>query len=247
MKVVKLGGSLLDDVMRRAAALREIAATWNAGEQLVLVHGGGKHIDAALKTLGIPKRTHAGLRITDDATLEVVVSVLAGTVNKMLVAELTAIGIRAAGISGGDASTLVAEQHPPIDGVELGHVGRVTSSNKTLLRTMATYGIMPVVSSIAQGPAGTLLNVNADAAAAAIAAALGASELRFITDVEGLLDGKGQLVPLLTVREAGAYLQSDVVSGGMRPKLEAALSALDAGVQSIQIGTGTGGTSLVAA
>jgi acetylglutamate kinase len=247
MKVVKLGGSLLDDVTRRAAALREIAAMWNAGEQLVLVHGGGKHIDAALKRLGIPKRTHAGLRITDDATLEVVVSVLAGTVNKMLVAELTAIGIRAAGVSGGDSSTLVAEPHPPIDGVELGNVGRVVSSNKTLLRAMATYGIMPVVSSIAQGPAGTLLNVNADAAAAAIAAALGASELRFITDVEGLLDGKGQLVPLLTVREAGAYLESNVVSGGMRPKLEAALSALGAGVQSIQIGTGTGGTSLVAA
>ena len=247
MKVVKLGGSLLDDAVRRAAALREIAGTWNRGEQLVLVHGGGKHIDAALKKLGIPKRTHAGLRITDDATLEVVVSVLAGTVNKMLVSELTALGVRCAGVSGSDAATLVAEPHPPIDGVELGHVGRVTRSNKAMLRALITSGIMPVVSSVAQTPHGALLNVNADAAAAAIAAALGATELRFITDVEGLLDGEGRLVPHLTQIEADRYLESEVVSGGMRPKLQAALSALGAGVQSIHIGTETGGTSLVAA
>ena len=116
-----------------------------------------------------------------------------------------------------------------------------------MLRALVTYGILPVVSSVAQGPAGTLLNVNADAAAAAIAAALGASELRFITDVEGLLDGEGRLVEHLTRNEADRYLESEVVSGGMRPKLQAALSALGAGVQSIHIGTETGGTSLVAA
>ena len=247
MRVVKLGGSLLDDAQRRAAALHEIAAMWNAGEELVLVHGGGKHIDAALARLSIPKRTHAGLRITDDATLEVVVSVLAGSVNKMLVAELTAIGLAAAGCAGSDASILVADPHPPIDGVELGHVGRIVASDPTLIRAMTRNGIMPVVSSIAQGPSGTLLNVNADSAAAAIAAALGASELRFITDVEGLLDGDGRVVPFLTRHEADRYLQSNVVSGGMRPKLQAALTALGAGVQSIFIGTGQGGTSLVAA
>ena len=88
------------------------------------------------KRLGIPKRTYAGLRITDDATLDVVVATLAGTVNKMLVAELAAIGVRAAGISGCDASTLVAEPHPPIDGVDLGHVGRVTGGDPTLIRAM---------------------------------------------------------------------------------------------------------------
>jgi acetylglutamate kinase len=247
MKVVKLGGSLLDDAARRANALHEIVAMWNRGEQLVLVHGGGKHIDAALKKLGIPKRTYAGLRITDDATLEVVVSVLAGSVNKMLVAELTALGVRAAGLSGGDAATLVAEKHPPIDGVDLGHVGRVVSANKTLVRAMMTYGILPVVSSVAEGPNGTLLNVNADSAAAAIASSLEATQLRFITDVEGLLDHNGRVVPQLTRNEAGRYLESDVVSGGMRPKLEAAMSALSSGVQSIVIGTGTGGTNLVAA
>ena len=106
MILIKLGGSLLDDPVRRKAALETIVARWNAGEDVVLVHGGGKHIDAQLGKLGIAKKTHAGLRVTDDATLEVVVSVLAGSVNKMIVSELAAMHMRAAGISGSDASTL---------------------------------------------------------------------------------------------------------------------------------------------
>lgn len=244
MKVIKLGGSLLEDNERRTAALLEVVAAWNTGEQIVLVHGGGKHIDTRLAQLGIAKRTHAGLRITDDATLEVVVSILAGTVNKSIVAELTSLGVRAAGISGSDAGTLVAEPHPPIDGVELGHVGHVTSANRTLIRAMLTYGILPVVSSVAQGPGGTLLNVNADTAATAIAEALGARALHFITDVAGLLDADGNVVATLTAHEAQLYLASDIVSGGMKPKLEAALRALSRGVGSISIG---GGTELVAA
>lgn len=244
MKVVKLGGSLLDDAARRATALRSIVSAWRRGESIVLVHGGGKHIDAALARLGIPKKTHAGLRLTDDATLEVVVSVLAGIVNKMLVAELSALGVRAAGISGADGRTLVAEIHPPIDGVDLGHVGRVVSSDPTLVGAMLTAGILPVVSSVAQGPGATLLNVNADSAACALAEGLRATSIHFITDVAGLLDAKGNVVKKLTATEAHAFLASDVVSGGMKPKLEAALGALAAGVRSIAIG---GGTEVVAA
>jgi len=244
VKVIKLGGSLLDDLSRRDAMLDAIAAAWNRGEQLVLVHGGGKHIDAMLAKLGIAKRTHAGLRITDDATLDVVVSVLGGSVNKRLVAELTKRGIRAAGISGSDGATLVAERHEPIDGVDLGHVGRVTRANATLVRAMLTYGVLPVVSSIAEGPHGTLLNVNADAAASALAVALRAQALRFLTDVAGVLDANGHVVPLLGADDAEAFLAG--VSGGMRPKLQAALAALRAGVPTIEIGE-EGGTSLVAA
>ena len=245
MKVMKLGGSLLDDAARRAEILAAIASQWNGGEQIVLVHGGGKHVDAHLKKLGIEKKTHAGLRITDDETLPVVVAILAGLVNKSLVAELAALGIRAAGISGADASTLVAEPHPPIGGVELGHVGRVIASNRTLIRSMLTAGIMPVVSSVAEGPGGTLLNVNADTAASAIAIALGAEALVFITDVAGVLDARGEVFPKLHAGEALALLDSDVVSGGMRPKLQAALHALGQGVSRIEIGQG--GTHLVAA
>ena len=246
MNVIKLGGSLLDDPIRRAEALNAIAAQWKSGEEIVLIHGGGKHVDANLKRLGIPKRTYAGLRITDDETLDVVVATLAGSVNKMLVAELAAIGVRSAGISGCDASTLSAEPHPPIDGVDLIHAGRVLGGDPTLIRAMVSYGIMPVVSSVAEGPNGTLLNVNADSAAAAIAVAIGAEELIFITDVAGLLDAGGNVVAELHAHEAEALLGSEVVTGGMRPKLQAALHALGSGVRRITIGE-EGGTQLIAA
>lgn len=245
MKVVKLGGSLLEDKARRTAALSGIAKQWKRGEPIVLVHGGGKHVDAKLASLGIPKRTHAGLRITDDVTLDVVVSVLAGSVNKMIVSELTAMHLRAAGISGADASTLAAEVHEPIDGVNLGHVGRVKSANGLLIRAMLSCRILPVVSSIAEGPDGRLLNVNADTAAAALAAALGAESLVFITDVAGLLDGSGNVVREISAGDAHAMLNSEVVTGGMRPKLLAALDAMRAGVAAITIGE-SGGTKMVA-
>jgi acetylglutamate kinase len=246
VKVIKLGGSLLDDASRRAAALQKIVSRWNAGEELVLVHGGGKHIDAALAKLGIAKRTHAGLRVTDDATLEVVVSVLAGTVNKMLVSELTQLGVRVAGISGCDGATLIAEKHADIDGVDLGHVGRVIGSNRMLVNALLTAGTMPVISSVAIGEDGALFNVNADTAATAIAVAHGAKELLFLTDVAGLLDESGAVVPHLTTVGVEAMLSSSAVSGGMKPKLQAALTALTSGVRAISIGE-EGGTTLVAA
>jgi len=236
MKLIKLGGSLLDDAARRAEVLDAIVASWNAGEELVLVHGGGKHIDAALSKLGIAKKTHAGLRVTDAATLDVVVATLAGSVNTMLVAELTARGVRAAGVSGTDAGTIVAEPHPAIDGVELGHVGRVTGANRTLIRAMLTYGILPVVSSVAQGPDGTVLNVNADSAASALAVALGAESLVFLTDVDGVLDAQRALLPSLHAAEVEALIENEIITGGMRPKLQAALQALGSGVGRITIG-----------
>jgi acetylglutamate kinase len=257
MQVIKLGGSLLEDAVQRAKALRAIVDAWQSGADVVVVHGGGKRVDSMLARLGIPKRTHAGLRITDDETLEVVVSVLGGLVNKSLVAELTSMGVRAAGISGSDGNTVMAEPHPPIDGVELGHVGRVTGSNRTLIASMLQYGILPVVSSIAQGPNGTLLNVNADSAAAVVATALAAESLLFLTDVPGFLDSDGKVVPSLHTGAARTLIANGAVSGGMRPKLEAAIDALHAGVGRVVItgpenhshafASSTGGTHLVAA
>jgi acetylglutamate kinase len=246
VKVIKLGGSLLDDKNRRAAALRSIVATWQSGEPVVLVHGGGKHVDALQAKLGIAKKTHAGLRITDDATLDVVVAVLSGTVNKLIVSELAALGVRAAGISGADAGTIQAVPHPPVGGVALGHVGAVTGGSPDVIHALLGRGILPVVSSVAQGPNGSLLNVNADSAAAAVAVTLGAKVLHFITDVPGLLDARGEVVSWVGASEARALLQTDIVSGGMRPKLHAALDALDGGVALITIGE-DGGTHLVAA
>lgn len=246
IQVIKIGGSLLDEATRRRTALEQIVALWNRGEEVVLVHGGGKHVDAMLSRLGIPRRTHAGLRVTDAPTLDVVVAVLAGVVNKSLVAELSAMGVRAAGISGADDATLVAELHPPIDGVELGNVGRVVRANRSLIRTMLAGGILPVVSSVALGDGGTLLNVNADSAASAIAIALHASSLRFITDVAGVLSSSGEQFAELSTQQVGQLIAGGAITGGMRPKLDAAVSALHGGVTSVTIGEGNAPTILTA-
>lgn len=232
MKVIKLGGSLLDDARRRDAVLREIAREWHRGEQLVIVHGGGKHIDAELQKRGIAKKTHGGLRITDDVTLEIVVDVLDRAVNPLIVNELIALGVNAKGISG--ASVLVAEKHPPIDGVDLLNVGRVIGA-----KSVEVIDVLPVISCVAGA-----FNVNADSAAAAVAVALRADSLEFVTDVAGLLDENGAVVSSLHANAVEEWI--DVVTGGMKPKLQAALHALQNGVNQIAIGE-NGGTSLVAA
>ena len=255
--VVKLGGSLLEEPALRARALAAIAARWTAGARIVVVHGGGKRIDASLQALKIPKKTYRGLRITDPETLDVVVSILSGLVNKSLVAEFRSLGITAAGLSGADGETLWAEFHPRLDGVDFGFVGRVTFSNPKLISAILGADLLPIVASVALGREGTLLNVNADSAASALAAALRAERLVFLTDVEGLLDAQGKLVPELDPDSAWALLSSGAVAGGMRPKLVACLEAVKAGVSQVVIAgpnghasaltDGIGGTRLAAA
>lgn len=257
LTVVKLGGSLLENEAMLKRTLEAIAARFTAGERLVVVHGGGKRIDATLVTLGIPKRVHEGLRITDGRTLDVVVSVLAGLVNKSLVGALRARGVKCAGISGADGDTLWAEFFTRADGVELGFVGRVAWSDPTLLRSLLEKGMLPIVASVAIGREGTLLNVNADAAAAAIATALSASRLVFLTDVEGILDAEGKLLHEVDPPKARALLRTGAVNGGMKPKLAACLEAVASGVGEVLIAgpsrhdsvllSGEGGTRLAAA
>jgi acetylglutamate kinase len=255
--VVKLGGSLLENAALRQNALKAVAARWTAGRDLVLVHGGGKRIDATLAALGIPRRVHEGLRVTDAPTLDVVVSVLSGLVNKSLVAELRGMGVTGAGISGADGDTLFAEYHPRLLGVDLGFVGTVARADPKLVSALLGSDLLPVLASVAVGRDGTLLNVNADAAAAALAGALAAERLVFLTDVEGLLDSDGRVVPSLDAARARRLLSSETVKGGMRPKLQACLAALVAGVREVLIAgpsrhesvlmDGIGGTTLVAA
>ena len=255
--VVKLGGSLLENRELRHAALEAVATAWTSGKRSIVVHGGGKRIDAMLAALDIPKKVQGGLRVTDAGTLDVVVSILSGLVNKTLVAELRARGILASGISGVDGDTLWAEFHEAVEGVDLGFVGRIVRCDPKLLAAVLSAGFLPLVASVALGREGTLLNVNADAAASALAGAMGARKLVFLTDVEGLLDGNGELIERLDGRAARALLASPAVTGGMKPKLRAALEALDAGVSEVLIAgpslhraallEGKGGTHLVAA
>ena len=177
--VLKFGGELLDDRSRLATVVSAIARAARQGVPLVIVHGGGKEIDAALKAAGIEKRQVDGLRITDDATLEVVVSVLAGAVNTRFVAALTAAGVRAVGLTGADAACGLSEPAPPhraVDGriVDLGRVGLPSAgSDTTLLTTLVGGGFVPVIACIGIGRDGRLLNVNADTLAGHLAARLG--------------------------------------------------------------------------
>ncbi len=255
--VVKLGGSLLEIPQQRNVVLESISALWRVGVPLVLVHGGGQRVDKMLSRLNIPQKTHQGLRVTDSKTLEVVISVLSGLVNKVLIADFSTLGIVAAGFSGADGRTLVADFHPEVDGVKLGFVGQIKTINSTLIRSVLFSRMLPILSPIAIGPDGTLLNINADRVASALAVSLQAQRLLFLTDVEGLLDSNGCIVPKLTFAETQRYLQSDFVNGGMRPKLNACLEAMVGGVPEIiiagpnrhsaAISCGEGGTLLVAA
>lgn len=257
LTVVKLGGSLLENASSRHLALEAIADRWHEDSRIVVVHGGGKHIDLSLAKLGIPKRTVEGLRVTDAATLEVVTGVLGGLVNKTIVTELSLAGIAAAGISGADGETLQAELHAPVDGVDVGYVGKVSACDPALALTLLGAGFLPVIASLASSSEGQLLNVNADSAAAAIAVALGATRLVFLTDVEGVIDPTGSILPSLGITETTALLASSSVTGGMKPKLRACLDALEGGVAEVIIAGpsrhgaalagGEGGTHLVAA
>ncbi|MGH9866878.1 MAG: acetylglutamate kinase [Candidatus Polarisedimenticolia bacterium] len=266
--VVKLGGSLLEDSARRAAALDALAARVRVAPShqrqdgpLVLVHGGGRHVDAWLGRLGIPRRMHQGIRVTDAPTLDTVVAVLSGLVNSMLVAELAARGVEAFGFSGIDGRLLEAAPMDPAPepggAVDFGHVGQIARANARPVRALIGAGYVPVIASLALGPGSRVLNVNADAAASAIAAALEARRLVFLTDVEGLLDPRGHRVRRLSAARARDLLQGAAVSGGMRPKLHACLDALESGVGQVLIAgpaaqqrallRGQGGTRLVAA
>jgi acetylglutamate kinase len=254
--VVKLGGSLLEDPRSRGALLAAVADRARGGEALVLVHGGGKRIDAALAARGIPKRTHEGLRVTDAPTLEVVVAVLRA-VNRGLVEELEDRGASAAGLSGLDGMAVRAVRHPPVSGVDLGCVGVVSDVDVRIFEAMGSAGLLPVLAPLAGGPDGEPLNVNADAVAAAVSAALGARRLIFLTDVEGVSDARGRRIEQLDAPSALRLLQGSAVSGGMRPKLTACLSAASAGVREVVIAGpgrqrealagGRGGTHVVAA
>ena len=192
--VVKIGGSAL-----AGGALGDLPGMLETGREVALVHGGGPRLTRTLDALGIPTKFHEGLRVTDTETLEVAEMVFAGSVNKGLSRELGALGVQAAGISGTDGPTLLVE---PVR--DLGRVGEVTRVEPRLIETLWAGGFVPVVAPLGLGPEGAY-NVNADAAAAALAVGLGAEHLFLLTDVDGLLkDGKA--IPALTPEECEGYV-----------------------------------------
>ena len=223
--VVKFGGHAMDKEELCAAFAGDVARLQQDGEKMVVVHGGGPQIGALLQRLHIESRFEKGLRVTDAATMEAVEMVLCGQVNKDVVARLAAAGCRAAGVSGRDGGLLRAR----IKDAALGLVGDVTEVDASLLACLLDGGFVPVVAPVASGPQGQALNVNADTAAGAVAGALHADCFVLISDVPGVLDGNKQLLPRLNRAEVQRLLESDVINGGMIPKVQSCLYALDRG------------------
>jgi acetylglutamate kinase len=215
--VVKLGGTTLADQRQILAEIATVARR----RPVVLVHGGGKRMTEWLERLGVPTRFEHGLRVTDPAALEVAAAVLRGVVNSELVAALRDLGCDAVGLSGVDGGLLIGERLP-----DVGLVATVVGVRRDLLDSLLVVGQVPVVAPLARDGEGVVCNVNADDAAAGIAAGLGARQLVLLTDVDGVRDAAGAKLDSLTPGEAEALIADGTIGGGMVPKVRAALAAL---------------------
>lgn len=250
--VLKFGGELLEDGSRLPIVVSAIARAAKQGVPLVLVHGGGKEIDAALKAAGIDKRQVDGLRITDDATLDIVVAVLAGAVNTRFVAALVAAGVRAVGLTGADAASGLSEPAPPhraVDGrlVDLGRVGIPSAGSDTaLLTTLVGDRFVPVIASIGIDREGGLLNVNADSLAGHLAGRLGARRLTIAGTTAGVLGGDGSTATLLDRSAIERLVREGTATAGMIAKLRACEQAIAAGVGDVLIIDGRDGSAIEA-
>jgi acetylglutamate kinase len=224
--VIKIGGSTLGDA---DTTFRDVAALAVAGNIPVVVHGGGAEASRWLEAMSIPSRFENGLRVTDERVLPVVVAVFAGLVNKRITAAINAAGALAVGLSGADGRILECRLASP----ELGFVGEPVHVRTEAIDALRSAGIIPVISSIGFVPgeaADQLVNVNADTIAGEIAAALSAERLLFLTDVDGVRDADGAVMQRLTGVRARALIADGTINGGMIPKVEACLHALDLGV-----------------
>jgi acetylglutamate kinase len=243
--VLKLGGELLEqpqDVEHVAAGIAALAAH----SALVVVHGGGKEIDAALAAAGIPKQQVDGLRVTDARTLEVVVAVLAGAINTRLVAAVRRAGAKPVGLTGADASVVTVRRATPMASVagptvDLGLVGSpINNGAPQLLMDLLARGYVPVVACLGATRAGQILNVNADTLASHLAIQLGARRLIIAGGTAGVLDADGQTIERLTSRAAGQLIKAGTANKGMVAKLEACRAAVRRGVDDVVIANGRG-------
>lgn len=235
--VVKYGGAAMEnaDLMRQVVG--DLMLMKLMGLRIVLVHGGGKAINALLKQLDIPVKFERGLRVTDDQTMEAVQMVLIGKVNQTLVRGLNAYGNVGVGISGADGMTFEVEQTDPA----LGRVGTITHVNTDLIESVLDDGYIPVIASVGCGEDG-FYNINADVAASEVASALGADKLVYLTDVDGLfrdVEDEESLISQLTKSEAEELLGSGTLSAGMIPKISSVVEALKGGVKEVHLLNGT--------
>jgi len=242
--VVKFGGHAMGDLKLFDLFARDMVLLRQVGIRPIVVHGGGPQIGAMLEKLQIKSEFIDGLRVTDQATIDVVEMVLSGSINKQIVASITAAGGTAIGISGKDGGLIRAERlkrtkRDPDSNIEkvidLGLVGEPCAIAPKVIDAFAGSDVIPVIAPIGVGPDGETLNINADTAAGAIAAALGAARMYMLTDIEGVLDKDKKLISELTVSEARSAIESGVITGGMIPKIENCIDAIQSGVEGAAI------------
>lgn len=242
--VVKYGGHAMGDPELAECFAKDIVLLEQSGVKPIVVHGGGPQIAALLDRLQIKSEFAGGLRVTDAATVEVVEMVLAGSINKQIVAEINRHGGRACGVSGKDAGLMIARKlerkvRDPESNLErvidLGFVGDPEAVNPRLLEVITGGDFIPVVAPIGATRDGVTLNINADTFASSLAAAMKAQRLLLLTDVPGVLDKSGKLIERLTVSEARALIADGTISGGMIPKVEGCIEVVEAGVEGVVI------------
>ena len=232
--VVKYGGNAMINEQLKQQVMEDIVLLWLIGVKVVLVHGGGPEINETMKKLGKEAQFVNGLRVTDKETVDIVQMVLAGKINKTLVNLIQMKGGHAVGLSGIDGGILEAKMKDEA----LGYVGTVTKVRPQPINDLLEKGYIPVVSTVASDRMGNAYNINGDTAAARIAGALNAERLIMMTDIAGILkdkDDPSTLIPHITVEEARALYESGVISGGMIPKVDCCIDALEHGVDNVVI------------
>lgn len=240
LKIIKVGGKLIEDEATLASLCDSLAAMSRAGEQLMLVHGGGALAGKLASRMGVETRMHEGRRITDAATLEITVMAYAGLANKKTVAALQARGVNACGLSGCDLRAVTSHRRPVKD-IDWGFVGDIDSVNADALKALLAAGIMPVISPITCSPEGQLLNTNADSVASAVASAMAGVtevELTFCLDKPGVLrdvDNDESVIPVINPDTFAALKAEGAIHSGMIPKLDNAFATIASGVASVRI------------
>jgi acetylglutamate kinase len=242
--VVKYGGHAMGDPDLATSFARDIVLLKQSGVNPVVVHGGGPQIGALLDKLGIKSEFKGGLRVTDQDTMDVVEMVLAGSINKKIVAAINAEGGKAVGISGKDASLMTVrkleKQIPDPDSnlmkvVDLGFVGEPDKVDPHIIEVMIASDLIPVIAPLGVSREGQTYNINADTFAGVLAAKMCAKRLLLLTDVEGVLDKQGKLIPQLTIESARALMDDGTIDGGMIPKIESCISVVQGGVEAVVI------------
>jgi acetylglutamate kinase len=229
--VIKFGGNAMGDDDAMDSFARDIVLMRQVGVNPIVVHGGGPMINDMLKRLDIKSEFVRGKRVTDKATVEVVEAVLSGLVNKRIVQAINGQGGRAVGLSGKDANLMICDQTDP----SLGFVGTPALMDPTILRTLTASEMIPVIAPLGAGRNGETFNVNGDTAAGAIAASLKADRLLLLTDVEGVKNAEGQVITEISPEQIREMTENGTIAGGMIPKTETALAAIEGGVRAVVI------------